>query len=143
VGPSGDAEDEGMRAATERADAGTADRVAGVVLRRVLPAVAEGAADRFGAAVETVGRLNGSWYADEQGGVYRPPVGKLVTALEPSPAVFGAGQSSWGPTTYGVTDAAHAAAAREAGHEALAAADVDGTVRVVAGRNRGGDVATE
>jgi beta-ribofuranosylaminobenzene 5'-phosphate synthase len=136
-GRSGDSEDAGMRAAVERADAGTGDRVAGVVLRRVLPAVATGSAEAFGAAVAEVGRLNGSWYADEQGGVYRPPVGELVSSLDGDPAVFGAGQSSWGPTAYGVTDAAHADAARAAGEAALEAAGVEGSVRIVAGRNRG------
>jgi beta-ribofuranosylaminobenzene 5'-phosphate synthase len=136
-GRSGDAEDAGMRAAVERADAGTGDRVAGAVLRRVLPAVATGSAEAFGAAVAEVGRLNGSWYADEQGGVYRPPVGELVASLSDDPAVFGAGQSSWGPTAYGVTDADRADAARAAGEAALDAAGVDGEVRVAAGRNRG------
>jgi beta-ribofuranosylaminobenzene 5'-phosphate synthase len=139
-GRSGDDEDAGMRAAIERASADTGDRVAGVVLRRVLPAVASGAADRFGAAVAEVGRLNGSWYADQQGGVYRPPVGAVVDALSSSPAVYGAGQSSWGPTTYGVTDARHAEAAREAGEAALDEAGVDGAVRLVRGRNRGATV---
>ncbi len=111
--------------------------MAGVVTRRVLPAIAEGRAEAFGAAVAEVGRLNGAWYADEQGGVYRPPVGDLVAALDADPAVFGAGQSSWGPAVFGVTDASRADAAAAAGEDALDAAGVGGTVRVVRGRNRG------
>jgi len=139
-GPSDDAEDRQMRNVVESAAPDVADCVGGVVLRRVLPAVAEGDHERFGAAVEAVGRLNGSWYADAQGGVYRPPVGELVDALSADPAVAGAGQSSWGPTTYGVTDADRAEAAAAAGRGALDDADVDGTVRVVGGRNRGAAV---
>jgi len=54
--------------------------------------------------------------------------------------VYGAGQSSWGPTVYGITDAAHADAAHEAGREALDAAGIDGDVRLVAGRNHGARV---
>jgi beta-ribofuranosylaminobenzene 5'-phosphate synthase len=133
-------EDESMRAVVERADPATADRVAGVLTRRLLPAIAEGSVERFGTAVEEVGRLNGAWYADEQGGVYRPPVGAVVATLGDDPAVFGAGQSSWGPTVYGVTDRERAAAARSAGRRALAEAGVEGTVRVVSGRNRGASV---
>jgi beta-ribofuranosylaminobenzene 5'-phosphate synthase len=57
--------------------------------------------------------------------------------------VFGAGQSSWGPAVYGVTDATNADAAREAGEAALAAADVDGAVRLVRGRNRGARVVAD
>ncbi|MFB6281586.1 MAG: beta-ribofuranosylaminobenzene 5'-phosphate synthase family protein [Haloferacaceae archaeon] len=136
-GRSDEREDRSMRAAVERADAGTADRVAGLVTRRLLPAVAEGSAERFGAAVAAVGRLNGSWYADEQGGVYRPPVGEIVAALDDAPAVYGADQSSWGPTVYGVTDADRAGAAAEAGRAALDEAGVEGRVEVVRGRNRG------
>ncbi len=136
-GRSGAAEDRSMRDAVRRGDGADADRVAGVVVRRLLPALAEGAVERFGAAVTAVGRLNGSWYADEQGGLYRPPVGEVVASLSEDPALSGAGQSSWGPTAYGVTDASRAEAARAAGERALAATGVDGRVRVVAGRNDG------
>ena len=139
-GRSGDLEDESIRTAIERADPEIADRVAGLITRRVLPAIAAGDADRFGEAVAEIGRRNGAWYTDEQGGVYRPPVGELVDSLSGAPAVYGAGQSSWGPTVYGVTDAAHADAAREAGREALDAAGIDGDVRLVAGRNHGARV---
>ena len=136
-GRSGADEDAAMRRAVTDADPELADRVAGIVVRKVLPAVADGDASRFGAAVEEVGRLNGSWYAGEQGGTYRPPVGAIVESLAGSPAVYGAGQSSWGPAVYGVTDAAPPDAAREAGHTALEAAGVDGEVLLVEGRNRG------
>jgi beta-ribofuranosylaminobenzene 5'-phosphate synthase len=136
-GRNGSEEDRSMRNAIERADPDLSDRIAGVVTRRVLPAVADGSVRRFGAAVAEVGRLNGAWYADEQGGVYRPPVGDIVARLDDSPAVYGAGQSSWGPTVYGVTDADHAEAAADAGRSALAATSIGGTVAVVAGRNRG------
>ncbi|WP_435062537.1 beta-ribofuranosylaminobenzene 5'-phosphate synthase family protein [Halobaculum sp. EA56] len=141
-GRSGDDEDASIRSAVEDADPAVADRVAGVIQRRLLPAVAEGSAERFGEAAAEVGRLNGAWFADEQGGVYRPPVGDVVAELSESPAVFGAGQSSWGPTVYGVTDADRAGAAREAGQRALDAAGVDGDVRVVGPRNRGAEVRT-
>ncbi|QKY21175.1 GHMP kinase [Halolamina sp. CBA1230] len=139
-GRSGDDEDAAMRRTVADADPDLADRVAGVVVRGVLPAVAAGDVARFGDAVSEVGRLNGAWYADEQGGTYRPPVGSLVDSLSGSAAVYGAGQSSWGPAVYGVTDDEHAAAAREAGEEALDAAGVDGEVFVAAGRNRGASI---
>jgi beta-ribofuranosylaminobenzene 5'-phosphate synthase len=142
-GRSGDGEDASMRSVVESADPAVADRIAGVLTRRLLPAVTAAELDRFGSAVAEIGRLNGSWYADEQGGVYRPPVGDLVAELRESPAVAGVGQSSWGPAVYAVTDAARADAAREAGLRALDAANADGDVRVVAGRNRGADVTVE
>lgn len=139
-GKDGSEEDASMRSAVEAADPGLADRISGVVTRRVLPALASEDVAAFGAAVAEVGRLNGAWYADEQGGVYRPPVGGIVDALAGSPAVSGAGQSSWGPAVYGVTDRSRAEDALAAGRDALAAAGVDGTVRVVAPRNEGARV---
>jgi beta-ribofuranosylaminobenzene 5'-phosphate synthase len=141
-GRSEETEDQSMRSVVERADPTTSDRIAGVMARRLLPAAAEGSVERFGPAAAEVGRLNGAWYADEQGGVYRPPVGELVAALSDDSAVFGAGQSSWGPTVYGVTDADNADDAAAAGRDALAAAGLDGDVHVVRGRNRGVDVET-
>ncbi|MFA9516665.1 beta-ribofuranosylaminobenzene 5'-phosphate synthase family protein [Halopenitus sp. H-Gu1] len=139
-GRSGDAEDESIRTAVERADPDLADRIAGIVTRRVLPAVVDGRVGAFGEAVADVGRLNGAWYADEQGGVYRPPVGGIVASISDSPAVYGAGQSSWGPAVYGVTDVEHVETAREAGRAALETLGVDGRVRIVRGRNHGAHV---
>jgi beta-ribofuranosylaminobenzene 5'-phosphate synthase len=133
-------EDRGMRSAVEDADPGIADRVAGLVVRAVLPGVTGGDRRAFGRAVAQVGRLNGSWYAEAQGGVYRPPVGRIVEHLEACPAVAGAGQSSWGPATYAVTDAEGAPAAREAAEAALDAVGVGGDVLVAAPRNEGATV---
>jgi len=139
-GRNGDAEDDAMRTAVERAEPGLADRIGGIVTRRVLPAIAAGNAERFGAAVAEIGRLNGAWYADEQGGVYRPPVGDVVASLSDAAAVFGAGQSSWGPTVYGVTDAANATAAATAGECALDEAGVEGSVSIVEAADGGARV---
>lgn len=126
-----------MRSAVERADPGLSDRIAGLVLRRILPAVTTDDVSAFGDGVAELGRLNGKWYAEEQGGVYRPPVGELVTRLEREPAIAGAGQSSWGPVVYGVTSAETEDVAREAGEAALDAVDLDGDVLVTGGRNYG------
>ncbi|WP_435346094.1 beta-ribofuranosylaminobenzene 5'-phosphate synthase family protein [Haloarchaeobius sp. HRN-SO-5] len=139
-GRNGDREDESMRNVVERADATIADEVSGVVTRRLLPAAAEGRLDAFGDAVAAIGRLNGAWYADEQGGVFRPPVGTVVDELSSHPVVTGVGQSSWGPTVYGLTDAAHRSAAADAARAALDAAGVDGDVRVARPCNTGATV---
>jgi beta-ribofuranosylaminobenzene 5'-phosphate synthase len=139
-GRSGDTEDESMRSVVERADPAIADEVAQVVVRQLLPAAATGDRAAFGDAVGALGRLNGAWYADEQGGVYRPPAGRLVEHLRRSAAVSGAGQSSWGPAVYGLTDAEHAASAREAAESALDAVDGGGTVTVAEPRNEGARV---
>jgi len=142
-GRSGKNEERSMRSVVEDADPAVADRIAGVVVRRLLPAVPTDDPAAFGEAIAEIGRLNGTWYAEEQGGVFRPPVGTVVDHLGPSPGVLGATQSSWGPTVVGVTTTDRSDAARSAGREALAEADVDGTVAVVAPDNDGATLAVD
>ncbi|MFB6308924.1 MAG: GHMP kinase, partial [Haloarculaceae archaeon] len=88
-------------------------------------------------AAARLGRLNGAWYADEQGGVYRPPAGELVEILADCPAITGAGQSSWGPGVWGLTDAGYVDEARSAAERALAEIGDDGRIVVAAPRNEG------
>jgi beta-ribofuranosylaminobenzene 5'-phosphate synthase len=140
AGRSGTPEEESIRAVVERAGPGIADEIATLLVRRLLPAVSEGDLGAFGDAVARLGRLNGAWYADEQGGVYRPPAGELVDHLSDSPAVYGAGQSSWGPTVYGVTREPDLEAAVEAARRALAERGIDGEVRTATVRNTGSSV---
>lgn len=126
-----------MRSVVETADPSIADSLATLLIRRLLPAAAEGRLEAFGDAVGDFGRLNGAWYADEQGGVYRPPAGRLIDKLTESPSVRGVGQSSWGPAVYGVTDRSLAGAARDTADAALSSIGVEGDVRIVRPRNDG------
>ena len=137
TGHSGPEEDRKMRQTVERADAGVADEVAGVVTRELLPAAAEGDARKFGAGAARVGRLNGAWYADEQGGVYRPPAGRIIEKLRECPVVTGAGQSSWGPTVWGLTTRGRVDDAETAAEMALGELEISGEVRVTEPRNEG------
>jgi beta-ribofuranosylaminobenzene 5'-phosphate synthase len=136
-GRSGEGEDESMRTVVEHADPSVADSLSSLLVRRLLPAIAEGRLGAFGDAVGEFGRLNGAWYADEQGGVYRPPAGRLIDALSESSAVCGVGQSSWGPAVYGIADVSHAATARADAEAALERLEIDGRVRIVEPRNDG------
>ena len=130
-GLSGPEENSEMRAVSRGADPGIADDVAVLLTRELLPAVAEGDLESFGAALTRLGRLNGAWYADTQGGIYRPPAGRIAERLDDASPIAGVGQSSWGPTVYGVTEADRADRAREAGERALAETDITGSVQVV------------
>jgi len=136
-GRSGEEEDQSMRTVVERADPTLAEDVAQLVTQHLLPAVASGDRTAFGAAVNRLGRLNGAWYADEQGGVYRPPAGELVAGLADESAVAGAGQSSWGPTVYALTGVDEAERVADAARDALTDTDHEGHVRVAAPRNHG------
>ena len=140
-GKSGKPEEQSMRSVVERADPGIADDIAQLLTRRLLPAVAERDIAEFGVAVARLGRLNGAWYADEQGGVYRPPAGQLIDRLGDSPVVYGVGQSSWGPTVYGVTREPAVEEARAVTEDAVDDVGCEATVRTVAPRNTGATLA--
>lgn len=86
------------------------ERVAHLVLMQLLPALADGDLMAFGAALTEVQRITGGWFAKAQGGAFAGSTRDLVDRL----AEFGAcgvGQSSWGPTVYGL--APHEDAARD------------------------------
>ncbi|WP_135664222.1 beta-ribofuranosylaminobenzene 5'-phosphate synthase family protein [Halorhabdus rudnickae] len=137
AGQHGSNEDASMRSIVEQADPGIADEIAPLVTQRLLPAIAEGDRRTFGAAITRLGRLNGAWYADEQGGVYRPPAGRLVEALSAVDGVDGVGQSSWGPTVYAITGVEWVDRVRETAQEALETVGVEGDIRAVGPDNRG------
>ncbi|MFB6087754.1 MAG: beta-ribofuranosylaminobenzene 5'-phosphate synthase family protein [Haloarculaceae archaeon] len=139
-GESGADEDASMRSAVERADPGIAEDIATLVTQELLPAAATADLATFGDAVARLGRLNGAWYADEQGGVYRPPAGTIIDHLSAVPTVAGAGQSSWGPAVYALTTADGVDAARTAARAGLEEASHGGEVLVARGRNDGATV---
>lgn len=142
AGRSGEGEDESMRTVVENADPAVADSLSALLVRRLLPAIAEQRLEAFGDAVAEFGRLNGAWYADEQGGVYRPPAGRIVDVLSESAAISGVGQSSWGPAVFGITNSSQREAARAAAIDALESVSADGRVQVVEPRNVGARIET-
>jgi beta-RFAP synthase len=79
-----------------------AARVAHLVLMSLLPSVVEDDIETFGAALSDIQEITGRWWAPVQGGTFTPgPTGALVRQMREWGA-FGVGQSSWGPTVYGV-----------------------------------------
>jgi beta-RFAP synthase len=80
------------------------ERVAHLVLMVLLPAVADGDIEAFGAALTEIQEATGRWFAPVQGGVFAPgPSAALVRWMRKWGA-SGVGQSSWGPAVYGVMD---------------------------------------
>lgn len=83
-------------------DAREVERVAHLVLMQLLPALVEADLPAFGAALTEVQRVTGGWFAASQGGRFAPgPTAALVAAMAAAGAA-GVGQSSWGPTVYGL-----------------------------------------
>ena len=80
------------------------ERVAHLVLMALLPAVADGDLARFGPALTEIQAITGRWFAPAQGGTFTPgPTEQLVRWMAEWGA-SGVGQSSWGPTVYGIVE---------------------------------------
>ena len=78
------------------------ERVAHLVLLTLLPALADADLPTFGRALTEIQEITGCWFASVQGGAFaRGPSEELVRRLSEWGA-FGVGQSSWGPTVYGI-----------------------------------------
>jgi beta-ribofuranosylaminobenzene 5'-phosphate synthase len=84
------------------------EHVAHLVLMALLPAVADGDLARFGPALTEIQSITGRWFAPVQGGAFTPgPTEALVRRMAEWGA-SGVGQSSWGPTVYGIVEGADA-----------------------------------
>ena len=84
-------------------------RVAHLVLMALLPAVVEDDIESFGATLTQIQEITGRWFAPVQGGTFASgPTADLIAQMRKWGA-FGVGQSSWGPTVYGVVTGEDAA----------------------------------
>ncbi|HTS88413.1 MAG TPA: beta-ribofuranosylaminobenzene 5'-phosphate synthase family protein [Gemmatimonadales bacterium] len=79
------------------------ERVAHLVLMQLLPALADGDLSSFGAALTEVQRVTGGWFAAAQGGAFASEQVRDLVARMADFGAAGVGQSSWGPTVYGLT----------------------------------------
>jgi beta-RFAP synthase len=126
----GAAEEAALAAAT-----GADDALCRLVLLGLLPALAEGDLPAFGAALSEFNARAGAAFRTAQGGTYASPATAAVVAWLRAHGARGAGQSSWGPTAFGVVgDENEAAALAAAAGRAWGGAV---TAVVTAGRNAG------
>jgi len=84
------------------------ERNAHLVLMALLPALADGDIVAFGRALTEIQMTTGKWFASAQGGAFASgPSEELVRRMADWGA-SGVGQSSWGPTVYGIVTGADA-----------------------------------
>ena len=103
AGVSGDAEARAF-ATLPPPNAGEVDRVATLVLLRMLPALVEDDIVAFGSALTEVQVINGHWFAAAQGGTFAPGPSTMLIDRMREWGAAGVGQSSWGPAVYAVVD---------------------------------------
>jgi beta-RFAP synthase len=137
-GLSGDAEERFFNRLHEQATG--EPRAARLLLTALLPGLVISDIDEFGAALSEIQREIGSIFAARQGGVFHPRAVPVVEALL-ALGVGAVGQSSWGPSVYGIVDGAERAA--DVAERLRSAVDSDTDVRVVDFDRRGAWVARD
>jgi beta-RFAP synthase len=99
----GRAEREAIAQSAGRSDAAArTDALCRLVLLGMLPALAEADLEAFGESLFEFNRRVGEAFAPVQGGVYAGPAVTACVEFLRANGVQGAGQSSWGPTVFGV-----------------------------------------
>ncbi len=115
-------------------------RVSRLVLTALLPGLVTQDIDEFGAALTEIQREIGSMFAARQGGVFHPRAAPVVEALL-ALGVGAVGQSSWGPSVYGIVDGPERAG--DVADRLRAEVDAGTDVRVVDFDRRGASVARD
>jgi len=101
-GFAGDTEDRAFHRLAARPAASSTARLSRIVLMQMLPALLERDAAAFGRSLTNVQRIVGGWFRAVQGGTFASPLGTKVARAMARAGAFGVGQSSWGPTVYGM-----------------------------------------
>jgi beta-ribofuranosylaminobenzene 5'-phosphate synthase len=97
TGLSGHAESAALSRLPPMSDAMT-ERLRGLALAQMLPALAAGDCDRFGDAAFEFGRLVGEYFRPIQGGTYSTPRAAELVDWIRQQGFRGIAQTSWGPT---------------------------------------------
>ena len=111
-----------------------------LVLMAALPGLAEGNLDRFGAAVAELQRAIGDYFAPVQGARFASASVAHVLAWLGAEGIGGVGQSSWGPTGFGLIGSESDAAALLAAARRRWPPESGLSFAVSRGRNRGADI---
>lgn len=111
-GLSGEIEDRAF-ADMLRPSAEKAGQISRLLVMKMLPALAEMNIVNFGAALTEIQRLVGDCFTQAQGGRYATDLSAELVAYMLAQGALGAGQSSWGPTVYGLVRGEEAALALE------------------------------
>lgn len=99
-----DEEAEGKLFMRATAPASIAQKICHLLVMKMLPSVVEGDVEAFGLALTGVQRLVGKAFSPYQKGIFRGRVVSDIVNRLSTHGAYGVGQSSWGPTAYGLAE---------------------------------------
>lgn len=126
------------------APASIAQEICHLLVMKMLPSLVESDVENFGRALTEVQKLVGKAFFPYQKGIFRGRVVSDTVNYMLKHGAYGAGQSSWGPTAYGLAkNAAHADELRGKVEKFFKEKGLKATVRVARPNNRGAKVKIE
>ena len=80
------------------------DKVARIVLMQIMPSAVEEDIEVFGKGITAFNRALGEFWKEKQGGIYCDPIVEEGIEFMLKNGAYGACQTSWGPTFYGLVE---------------------------------------
>ena len=111
-------------------------KICRLIIMKLLPAIVEADIKSFGEALTQIQIIIGNYFAEVQGGTYASETANEGIALLQKLGAYGVGQSSWGPTFYGITRVEKSKEI-ELGIKKFLRENVGGQVFVAKANNRG------
>ena len=115
-------------------------RICRLIIMKLLPSLMEHDIENFGDALTRIQSLVGKNFSPIQGGTYSSiEVKKCIESMTKLGA-YGVGQSSWGPTSYGLVKGKRQAKSVQSSLQTLLDERVGGQVFIVKGDNKGAQI---
>ncbi len=115
-------------------------RMCRTLVMRLLPALVERDIVNFGSALTELQRLTGECFSNIQGGQFAGTIVSETVNFLLNRGAYGAGQSSWGPTVYGLVEGRSAAQSLVKQVQRFLDSSVGGNVFYTAANNSGAEV---
>lgn len=120
------------------APANAARTICHLLIMKMLPSILEHDVVSFGQALTEAQRLVGKTFSHHQGGIFSSRLASEITDRMLKDGAYGVGQSSWGPTVYGLADGeSHARELSKSVLEFLRDKNIKASFAVVGADNKG------
>jgi len=107
---------------------------------KLLPALIDRDIVEFGEALTEIDMRTGMYFEQTQGGIYREAITKDLVRFMLECGVYGVGQSSWGPTIYGLVEEHGSQVTADKVKNFFAERKIGGEAFVAHCRNRGAEI---
>lgn len=119
---------------------GISEEICRLTQIKLLPSLIERDIEEFGEALTEIDLRTGRYFEKVQKGIYRGDIAKDLVESMLQWGAYGAGQSSWGPSIYGLVDERRAQIVANKMEDFLAEKNVRGKVFLSYPNNRGAEV---